>query len=152
MNILLLGNIHIVILSWSCVAFMIMIAWDCGLMAILIIFKVINHQPYDQKADVFSFAIVLWELMTAKVRLLFLFCNFLFVNILRMWKWEIQSCWGSLVKAVLWNADSIWEHDSSSSRIRCKTGIMQTFKSNYWMCPLKYFTITWWLFLTNVLI
>lgn len=28
--------------------------------------KVINHQPYDQKADVFSFAIVLWELVTAK--------------------------------------------------------------------------------------
>ncbi|XP_074272539.1 serine/threonine-protein kinase STY46-like isoform X2 [Silene latifolia] len=29
--------------------------------------EVINHQPYDQKADVFSFAIVLWELATAKV-------------------------------------------------------------------------------------
>ncbi|KAL5703699.1 non-specific serine/threonine protein kinase [Ranunculus cassubicifolius] len=29
--------------------------------------EVINHQPYDQKADVFSFAIVLWELTTAKV-------------------------------------------------------------------------------------
>lgn len=29
--------------------------------------QVINHQPYDQKADVFSFAIVLWELVTAKV-------------------------------------------------------------------------------------
>ncbi|KAK4390955.1 Serine/threonine-protein kinase STY46 [Sesamum angolense] len=29
--------------------------------------EVINHQPYDQKADVFSFAIVLWELVTAKV-------------------------------------------------------------------------------------
>ncbi|CAO2834059.1 unnamed protein product [Amaranthus hypochondriacus] len=29
--------------------------------------EVINHQPYDQKADVFSFAIVLWELMTAKI-------------------------------------------------------------------------------------
>ncbi|CAL5340442.1 unnamed protein product [Camellia sinensis] len=28
---------------------------------------VINHQPYDQKADIFSFAIVLWELVTAKV-------------------------------------------------------------------------------------
>ncbi|CAN6543595.1 unnamed protein product [Malus baccata var. baccata] len=28
--------------------------------------EVINHQPYDQKADVFSFAIVLWELVTAK--------------------------------------------------------------------------------------
>ncbi|XP_021283761.1 serine/threonine-protein kinase STY46-like isoform X3 [Herrania umbratica] len=29
--------------------------------------EVINHQPYDQKVDVFSFAIVLWELVTAKV-------------------------------------------------------------------------------------
>ncbi|KAH9316904.1 hypothetical protein KI387_018673, partial [Taxus chinensis] len=29
--------------------------------------EVINHQPYDQKADVFSFAIVLWELLTAKL-------------------------------------------------------------------------------------
>lgn len=29
--------------------------------------EVINHQPYDQKADVFSFAIVLWELVTARV-------------------------------------------------------------------------------------
>ncbi|CAI9299609.1 unnamed protein product [Lactuca saligna] len=29
--------------------------------------KVINHQKYDEKADVFSFAIVLWELVTAKV-------------------------------------------------------------------------------------
>ncbi|KAG8378112.1 hypothetical protein BUALT_Bualt08G0104300 [Buddleja alternifolia] len=28
--------------------------------------EVINHQPYDQKADVFSFAIVLWEFVTAK--------------------------------------------------------------------------------------
>lgn len=29
--------------------------------------EVINHEPYDQKADVFSFAIVLWELLTAKL-------------------------------------------------------------------------------------
>ncbi|CDP11370.1 unnamed protein product [Coffea canephora] len=29
--------------------------------------EVINHQPYDQKADVFSFAIVLWELVTSKI-------------------------------------------------------------------------------------
>jgi hypothetical protein len=37
------------------------------LLCIAVLFhKVINHQPYDQKADVFSFAIVLWELVTAK--------------------------------------------------------------------------------------
>ncbi|KAK1264356.1 Serine/threonine-protein kinase HT1 [Acorus gramineus] len=29
--------------------------------------EVINHQPYDQRADVFSFAIVLWELATSKI-------------------------------------------------------------------------------------
>ncbi|KAJ0976537.1 hypothetical protein J5N97_012011 [Dioscorea zingiberensis] len=29
--------------------------------------EVINHQQYDQKADVFSFAIVLWELVTSKI-------------------------------------------------------------------------------------
>jgi serine/threonine-protein kinase TNNI3K len=29
--------------------------------------EVINHKPYDNKADVFSFAIVLWELATSKV-------------------------------------------------------------------------------------
>lgn len=29
--------------------------------------EVINHRPYDQKADVFSFAIVLWELATLKL-------------------------------------------------------------------------------------
>ncbi|XP_062197496.1 serine/threonine-protein kinase STY46-like [Phragmites australis] len=29
--------------------------------------EVINHQPYDNKADVYSFALVLWELMTSKI-------------------------------------------------------------------------------------
>lgn len=33
------------------------------------IWKVIEHKPYDHKADVFSFAIVLWELLTGKVML-----------------------------------------------------------------------------------
>lgn len=29
--------------------------------------EIINHKPYDHKADVFSFAIILWELITLKV-------------------------------------------------------------------------------------
>lgn len=31
--------------------------------------KVIEHKPYDHKADVFSFAVVLWEILTGKVLL-----------------------------------------------------------------------------------
>jgi hypothetical protein len=31
------------------------------------LYKVIEHKPYDHKADVFSFGIVLWELLAGKV-------------------------------------------------------------------------------------
>ena len=30
--------------------------------------EVIEHKPYGEKADVFSYAVVLWELLTCKVR------------------------------------------------------------------------------------
>ncbi|RWW32147.1 hypothetical protein BHE74_00045375 [Ensete ventricosum] len=66
--------------------------------------EVINHQHYDHKADVFSFAIVLWELATSRVpydnmtplqaalgvRQVFLFSNTLdnciLLHTLKFWK------------------------------------------------------------------
>jgi serine/threonine protein kinase len=51
--------------------------------------EVINHQPYDNKADVFSFAIVLWELVTSKV-LLHLFLWLLIVSLSQMMQLSLQ--------------------------------------------------------------
>ncbi|CAD6212968.1 unnamed protein product [Miscanthus lutarioriparius] len=30
--------------------------------------EVINHKPYDHRADIFSFGVILWELVTSKIR------------------------------------------------------------------------------------
>lgn len=39
----------------------------CSFLTLFDASKVIEHKPYDHKVDVFSFGIVLWELLTGKV-------------------------------------------------------------------------------------
>jgi divalent metal cation (Fe/Co/Zn/Cd) transporter len=46
---------------------------------LLLKLQVIEHKPYDHKADVFSFAVVLWELLTGKVMALVFFDNFCYL-------------------------------------------------------------------------
>lgn len=61
--------------------------------------QVIEHKPYDHRADVFSYAIVLWELLTGEVRLLIFF--------LCVWN-------GRIVNICVWHFSGVIMNENSS--------------------------------------
>ena len=79
--------------------------------------QVIEHLPYDHRADVFSFGIVLWELLTGKV----LYSHEPFISGIMV----VQNCGFADCGVGFSFPASIRRHDTSSgSSCRCSKGII----------------------------
>lgn len=121
------------LILYSYLTFLQFYAHICHLLYLLTVYilyfhKVINHQPYNQKADVFSFAIVLWELVTAKA------CPAVTTSLILNFPFFLKQSFERYIKVVQVNitsiyvrffcmAGSVWYHDSVTSCTGCETGL-----------------------------